>query len=69
MGLRKMLTGPESFVTLNTASKITGLPLFKLRRAAARGLIPSYRFYNGRVLVRVSEVFAAVEGSRMGGEK
>jgi hypothetical protein len=64
-----MRDSAEAFVTLNVASKTTGIPLFKLQRAAARGFIPTYRFYNRRILVRVSEVFAAVEGSRVGGDK
>lgn len=69
MGFGKMDTSAEAFVTLNVASKTSGIALFKLQRAAARGLIPTYRFYNRRILVRISEVFAAVEDSRMGGAK
>ena len=56
----------EQLLTLKAAAEKLGLPLFKLRRAAASGLIPTYSLLNGRKLVRVSEVIAVVERSRSG---
>jgi hypothetical protein len=58
---------PEKLITLQQASDALGLPRFKLDRAARAGLIPIYRVYNSRRLVRLSEVIAAVEASRKGG--
>ena len=57
----------EGFSTVRSASEQLGLPTFKLRAAIKKGLIPSYRFFNGRILVRVSDVLAAIEASRTGG--
>jgi excisionase family DNA binding protein len=57
----------EPFITIVDAAKRLGLPTFKVRRAVKAGLIPSYRIANGRVLVRLSEVVAAIEASRIGG--
>ncbi len=56
-------------VDLNVAEERTGYQKFKIRKAIRSGLIPSYRFANGRILVRVSEILAAVERSRTGGEQ
>ena len=56
---------PEPLHTLKDAAKIYGVPLFKMRRAYRAGLFPGYRLFNGRVLVRLSEVEAALE--RVGG--
>lgn len=56
----------EKLVTLKEASAAFGLPPFKLYRAAKSGLIPSYRVFNSRKLVRLSEVLAVIEASRQG---
>ena len=58
---------PEKLSTLTVAATALGLPIFKLRRAAKAGAFPVYRVGNGRALVRLSEVIAAVEQSRDGG--
>jgi predicted site-specific integrase-resolvase len=57
---------PEKFISLKEASNHLGFPYWKLQRAAKQGLFPTYNIYNGRVLVRLSEVNAAVERSREG---
>ena len=58
---------PEQLLTLQAAADKLGLPVFKIRRAAKRGLFPTYTLLNGRKLVRLSEVVAAIERSRQGG--
>lgn len=55
---------PEKLLTLKQAAEALGLPYFKLQRAAKCGLLDTYRFYNSRPLVRLSEVIAVVECSR-----
>lgn len=58
---------PEPFLTIKDAAKRLGLPVFKLQRAARAGLFPTYRFLNGRILMRLSEVVASIEATRAGG--
>lgn len=60
-------TPTEHLISLKDAAKALGLPYFKLQRAARSGLIPTYRVYNSRKLVRLSEVVATIEASRTGG--
>jgi hypothetical protein len=57
----------EKLLTLIAAADRLGLPRFKIRRAAKRRLFPTYTILNGRKLVRLSEVLAAIE--RSGGDK
>ena len=59
---------PEKLVTIQVAAEALGLHDWKLRRAVKAGGIPSYRLANNRRLVRLSEVVAAVEASREGGD-
>jgi hypothetical protein len=54
----------HKYLTLKQAAFELNLPYFKLQRAAKKGLIPTYRFLNGRPLVRLSEVVAAIEASQ-----
>lgn len=51
----------EPLLTFKAASLRLGVPTFKIRRAAKQGLFPSYHLHNGRKLVRLSEIIAAVE--------
>lgn len=60
---------PEPLITLRRAAEVLGLPEFKIVRAARAGLIPTYRFFNSRRLVRLSEVIAVIENSRVGGDQ
>ena len=55
-------------LTFKEAAGQLGLPYFKIQRAAARGLIPHYRLFNSRKLVRLSEVVAVIDASRRGGQ-
>jgi hypothetical protein len=57
----------EPFATFAQVAKELNIPLFKIRRAAQRGLFPTYSILNGRKLVRRSEVVAAIEQSQSGG--
>jgi hypothetical protein len=60
-----MITPPhvEPFVTLHEASAKLGIPYWKLQRACRRGILPTYRFLNSRILVRLSEVVGVLEAS------
>ncbi|MET3646293.1 helix-turn-helix transcriptional regulator [Phyllobacterium ifriqiyense] len=62
-------TYPEKLLTLREATEILGCHYWQLQRAVRRGDIPSYRPFNGRKLVKLSEVVAFVEASREGGVK
>jgi hypothetical protein len=59
----------EKLITINDAAKTLGLPTWKLGRAAAQGVFPTYSLLNSRRLVRLSEVIAAIEASRRGGDR
>jgi hypothetical protein len=60
-------TTVEPLLTVKAAAKTLGLPYFKLRRAVARDLVPSYRLLNSRRLVRLSEIVTCIERTRTGG--
>jgi hypothetical protein len=57
----------EKLITLKEAADTLGLPSWKLRRAAKGGLFPIYTLLNTRLLVKLSEVVAAIEATRQGG--
>lgn len=59
----------EPFLTTKDAANRLGLSAVKLQRAARAGIFPTYRFQNGRILVRLSEVIAAIEATRQGGSR
>jgi hypothetical protein len=61
------LPSVEPFVTLHQAFAALGIGYWKAQRGARRRLFPTYRLLNGRILVRLSEVVAAIEASRRGG--
>jgi hypothetical protein len=58
---------PEKLITIKSAADALGIPAWKLSRAAAQGVFPTYRLLNSRRLVKLSEVTAAIENSRQGG--
>lgn len=60
--------GVEPFLTLQQAAKELGVHVWALRRAVKSGAIPAYQPFNGRKLVRLSEVVAAINASKIGGE-
>ena len=57
---------PEPFITLKEAAEILKLPYFKIQRAAKEGTIPTYRLFNGRPLVRLTEIIIIIERTRLG---
>ena len=52
--------GPERLYTIKDAASHFGVPYFKMQRAVKRGIIPGYRFFNSRMLVRLSDIEKAV---------
>ena len=69
MTLGKGLEQPERLFSIRKAAAVLELPSWKLARAARLGLIPTYRLYNSRRLVRLSEVVAVIDASRSGGDR
>jgi excisionase family DNA binding protein len=54
-------------LTITAAANALGVHGWALRRAIKAGAIPAYRPFNGRMLVRLSEVVAAIDATRIGG--
>jgi len=48
----------DRLLTLKAAAELLGIPYFKVQRAAARRLIPTYTLLNSRKYVRPSEILA-----------
>lgn len=59
----------EKLLTIADAANKLGVHVWALRRAVNNGTIPAYRPFNTRVLVRLSEVVAAIDASKMGSEQ
>jgi hypothetical protein len=59
----------EKLLTYRAVSDALGIPYFKIQRAAKAKLFPTYRLLNGRRLLRLSEVIAAIEATRDGGSE
>lgn len=57
----------EKLVTIADAASALGIHIWALRRAVKAGTIPAYTPFNGRKLLRLSEVVAAIDASRIGG--
>jgi len=57
---------PEKLLTYKAAADALGIPYFKVQRAAKARLFPTYRLLNGRPLLRLSEVIAAINATREG---
>lgn len=51
-------------ITYKQAAEAFGLPYFKIQRAAARGLIPTYSILNGRRYVKICDIQALLEANR-----
>lgn len=60
-------SGIERLLTVQQAAKELGVHTWALRRAVKSGTIPAYQPFNGRKLVRLSEVVAAINASKIGG--
>jgi excisionase family DNA binding protein len=59
--------GVEPLLTVQYAAKALGIHVWALRRAVKAGTIPAYAPFNGRKLVRLSEVIAYIDSCRQGG--
>jgi hypothetical protein len=57
----------EKLVTIKVAAADFGLPYWKLLRAVKSGLIPSYKPFNSRRLVLLSEIDSYIRSTRTGG--
>lgn len=57
----------EPYFTVPEAAKVFGVRTWALRRAIKSGVVPSYTPFNGRKLVRLSEIAAAITASKIGG--
>ncbi|MCX8568798.1 excisionase family DNA-binding protein [Aminobacter sp. MET-1] len=69
--LRQPPVQPGSFeplLNIKEAAKRLNLHTWALRRAIKSGTIPAYAPFNGRKLVRLSEVVSAIDASKIGGE-
>ena len=58
----------EKFETLRSAAEILGLPVSTLRSAVRADIIPTYKFGQSRVLVRISEIIAIIDRSPTWGD-
>ncbi len=56
----------ERMLTLQQAAEELGVHTWALRRAIKSGTIPAYAPFNGRKLVRLSEIVAAIDASKIG---
>lgn len=59
--------GIERLLTIQQAAKELGVHTWALRRAVKSGAVPAYQPFNSRRLVRLSEVAAAINASKIGG--
>lgn len=62
-------SGVEPFLTIKQAAGRLNLPYWKLQRAIKSGEIPSYAPFNKRRLVRLSEIVAHIEDTKIGGQQ
>ncbi|MDX0829105.1 hypothetical protein GOD82_04160 [Sinorhizobium medicae] len=60
-------TKPEKLFTFKDAAVAIGAKEWQIRRAAKSGAIPTYRPFNSRRLVKLSEVVAYIDSSRQEG--
>ena len=70
---REPITRPETFperlLTYRETADALGVPYYKIQRGARAGLFPTYRVFNGRRLLRLSEVVAVINRTREGGDQ
>lgn len=63
-------SAPDSdYVTVQVAADHFGFPTWRVYRAIKRDLLKSYRFANGRILVRLSDIHALLEASAQDGAR
>lgn len=56
---------PEALLTLPKCAELLDVPIYAIRRAAKRGVFPTYSVFSGRVRVRMSEVVVAIQASEV----
>ncbi len=57
------------FLTIKATASALGVPIYQVQRAVRAGLLPTYRLYSGRVLLKWDEVIAFIESTRRGGDQ
>jgi len=57
----------EALLTIAEAAEALGIHVWALRRAVKAGIIPGYRPFNGRTLLRLSEILVVINASKIGG--
>ncbi|TPL54942.1 helix-turn-helix domain-containing protein [Mesorhizobium sp. B2-4-4] len=60
--------GVEPLLKIKEAAERLNVHPWALRRAVKSGAIPAYQPFNGRKLVRLTEIVAAINASKVGGE-
>lgn len=68
MSLAQQHISVEHLITIQQAAELLGVHIWALRRAVNSGVVPSYQPFNSRKLVRLTEVVAAINASKTGGE-
>jgi hypothetical protein len=64
-----MVEATEKLLTYKAAAGALGVPYFKIQRAARAKFVPTYRVFNGRRLLKLSEVVAVIDSTREGGDR
>lgn len=57
----------QRLLTIKEAADAIGAKEWQVRRAVKRGVIPAYTPFNSRKLVRLAEVLAVIDASKIGG--
>lgn len=57
----------EKYLTIPAAAELLGIPVYALRRAVKKGLVPSYIPFGSRRLVKLSEILAVIEARKVWG--
>jgi hypothetical protein len=60
-------SAPEKLISIAKAAEGVGAKYWQIQRLVRRNAIPSYKPYNSRPLVKLSEVVAYIDSSRQGG--
>ena len=60
---------PKLFYSMKEVAERLGVPLWKVRRAAKSGLLPTYTFYDQKKYLLLAEVEAIILRSRDGGAR
>lgn len=68
MNTAQQYASVEPLITIRQAAEQLGVHVWALRRAVTSGRIPAYRPFNGRKLVRLTEVVEMINASKIGGE-